>query len=185
MSKRLWAFSSIVLLLGCTLTACRGDSVDPAAPATMQIGSPDFAPGQFIPAQFACGGADVSPTLHWSMPPAGTQSQVLILSDPDAPLGTFTHWILYNVPPTATAIAGHIAQTAQLPDGSMQAKNDADSIGYFGPCPPGHATHRYFFRVYALNAPLPLAPGASKHQVLEAMRGHVLAKGEFMSRYHR
>ena len=185
MSRHSGFIALTTMLLSLAPLACHAGAPTLAAPDTMRLTSPGITPGQLIPAQFACGGADVSPMLQWTRPPAGTRSQVLMLTDPDAPFGTFTHWILYDLPPTTTALSADLAANAQLPNGSMQARNDAHTVGYFGPCPPGHSTHRYIFHVYALNTRLPLAPGAKKQRVLQAMQGHLLAQGKLVAPYHR
>jgi hypothetical protein len=143
----------------------------------MRLSSPDFAQGASIPARFTCEGQNGSPTLAIAGVPAGAQSLVLIVDDPDAPSGTFTHWLIWNIPPGTKSLVG-----GALPGGAVQGTNDFGSLGYSGPCPPS-GTHRYFFRLSALDASLHLAAGASREDVEGAMRGHVLGSAELMGRY--
>jgi len=147
--------------------------------------SPAFANGAEIPAQHTCAGADLSPALHWSDPPAGTKSLALIVDDPDAPVGTWVHWVLYDVPGGRTDLAPAIAATETLPDGARQGLNDFRTIGYGGPCPPAGKPHRYVFKLYALDASTGLPPRATKNEVLRATAGHVLGQAELMGRYRR
>jgi Raf kinase inhibitor-like YbhB/YbcL family protein len=144
-----------------------------------------FAPGQPIPQKYTCDGQDISPPLQWSDPPQGTQSLALICDDPDAPVGTWVHWVLYNLPAEARALPEAVPPDAELSDGSRQGKNGWGNLGYGGPCPPGGSTHRYFFKLYALDTVLDLEAGASKKQVLQAMEGHILAQTEVMGVYSR
>jgi hypothetical protein len=143
---------------------------------TMRIRSPDFANGGMIPAQFTCQGSDVSPELEISGVPAGAKSLALVLEDPDAPSGTFTHWIVWNIPPGTTKIA-----SGTTPGGAVQGVNDFGNGGYGGPCPPA-GTHRYFFRLAALDIAPPLGPGESRKNFDTAIYGHVLARAVYMGR---
>ncbi len=143
-----------------------------------------FANGAKIPAKYSCDGNDVSPPLQWSDPPQGARSFALICDDPDAPAGTWVHWVLYNVPADARTLPEAIPSNAELADGSRQGKNSWGKLGYGGPCPPG-GTHRYFFKLYALDTVLDLSSGANKAQVLKAMEGHILAQTELMGKYAR
>lgn len=148
--------------------------------ATMNLTSPAFTQGQPIPVKFSCKGADVSPALAWTEPPAGTQSFVLIMDDPDAPVGTWVHWVLFNIPSTTRSLP----EAATFSDGSVQGVTSARSTGYHGPCPPS-GTHRYFFKLYALDIPLDLSSSADKKSVLAAMEGHVLAQAELMGTFSK
>lgn len=141
-----------------------------------------FGYGQPIPAVYTCKGRDISPPLEWSDLPAGTKSLALIMDDPDAPMGTWVHWVIYNIPPTRNGLEEAIPAQERLADGSLQGKNSWRRIGYGGPCPPS-GTHRYYFRLYALDSTLSLTPGASKEQVLAAMQGHILAQAEWMGTF--
>ncbi len=151
---------------------------------TFELTSTAFAAGQPIPRQYTCDGENVSPPLQWSDPPQGTQSLALNCDDPDAPAGTWVHWVLYNLPAKTRTLAEAIPATADLPDGSRHGKNGWGRLGYGGPCPPS-GTHRYFFKLYALDTVLGLASGADKNQLLQAMQGHILAQTELMGTYKR
>jgi Raf kinase inhibitor-like YbhB/YbcL family protein len=140
-----------------------------------------FADGGLIPAKFTCEGANVSPELRWDEAPANTRSYALIVDDPDAPAGTFTHWVLFDVP----------AEHSSLAEGAgaigVAGKNDFGRAGYGGPCPPrGHGPHRYFFTLYALDiASLKLKAGAGRREIETALRGHILAQATYLGRYER
>jgi Raf kinase inhibitor-like YbhB/YbcL family protein len=151
----------------------------------LKLKSSDFASGGMIPKQFTCDGADSSPALEWSEPPGGTQSFALNVDDPDAPVGTWVHWVVFDLPAKLRALARGVPRKEEMADGSRQGRNDFGKIGYGGPCPPAGAPHRYFFKIYALDTKLNLKPGASKEDVERAKRGHVLAEGEWMGRYSR
>ncbi len=148
--------------------------------------SSDFQPGTQIPIRFTCTGSDVSPTLTWSDPPPGTGSFALICEDPDAPRGLWVHWVIYNIPHDTHSLSEAISTTPELPDGTRQGVNDFGRIGYGGPCPPpGRGKHRYFFRLYALDAALTLPSGATRADLLTVMEGHLLAQTELMGLYER
>ena len=144
-----------------------------------------FQEGSEIPARYTCEGQDVSPALTWEEPPAETQSFALIMDDPDAPGGVFTHWVLFNLPADSRGLSEAVPTQPQLPDGSLQGKNDFGRSGYGGPCPPPGRPHRYQFTLYALDQTLDLKAGASKKQVIDAMRGHILAQGRLTGTYRR
>jgi len=137
-----------------------------------------------IPQKYTCDGADISPELTWAGAPTGTQSVALIAYDPDAPVGTWTHWVIWNIPPEKTLPDG-VAKVETLEEGTRQGKNDFKRIGYGGPCPPPGKPHRYFFRVYALDAKIDTKPGASRSELERSMKGHVLAQAELMGKYGR
>ena len=149
----------------------------------MAITSGAFEHEGTIPDAYSCDGADISPELNWTGVPEGTQSLVLILDDPDAPGGTFTHWVIYNIPAAATGLEENIPKTAELVSGALQGRNSIGEIGYGGPCPPLGQSHRYFFKLYALDITLDLEGGASKAQVMAAMEGHILAEAEIMGNF--
>jgi Raf kinase inhibitor-like YbhB/YbcL family protein len=151
---------------------------------TMRLESTAFAADGLIPAKYTCDGANVSPPLQWRVPPTGTQSLVVIVDDPDAPLKTFVHWVLYDLPAEVQELPESIPPQATLAKGGTHGKNDFGQLGYGGPCPP-RGTHRYFFKVYALDRELGLAAGATKAQIEAAMNGHILAAGELIGRYAR
>jgi Raf kinase inhibitor-like YbhB/YbcL family protein len=141
-----------------------------------------FSEGAPIPSDYTCDGADISPPLAWSEVPSGTQSLALIVDDPDAPRGTWVHWVLYNVPATVTELPPNVPLERSLPNGAKQGRNDFGKIGYGGPCPP-RGTHRYYFKLYALDTQLALDAGATKQELLDAMAGHILAEGQLMGTY--
>jgi Raf kinase inhibitor-like YbhB/YbcL family protein len=149
-----------------------------------QLTSTAFKHGETIPRKYSCDGQDISPPLAWGDPPQGTQSFALIMDDPDAPAGVWVHWVLYNLPAGSRGLPEAVPTDAQLADGSRQGKNSWGKVGYGGPCPP-RGTHRYFFRLYALDRALDLAAGASKEQLLKAMEGHILTQAELMGKYTR
>lgn len=151
----------------------------------MEIKSSAFGNGEMIPVKYTCDGADFSPSLEWTAGPAGTKSFALICDDPDAPMGTWVHWVIYDIPAAATMLAEGITREKDLPGGGTQGINDFRRTGYGGPCPPGGRTHRYFFKLYALDAALGLKPGITKDQLLKAMKGHVLAEAQLMGTYKR
>jgi len=150
----------------------------------LDIKSTAFGEGDSIPKQYTCDGADISPQLSWSQPPEGTGSMVLICDDPDAPMGTWVHWVLYGLSPDTLEISENIPDDREVLGGAKHGVNDFHKYGYGGPCPPG-GTHRYFFKLYAVNTVVDLDPGATKDEVLDAIKGHVLAQGQLMGRYSR
>lgn len=149
------------------------------------IASTSFPNGGDIPKKFTCDGADVSPEISWTGPPAGAHSFALIADDPDAPAGTWTHWVLFDVPPATTSLPEGVSKIDELPGGERQGRNDFRKIGYNGPCPPPGKAHRYFFKLYALGSKLNLKPGATKQEVEQAMQGHILGKAEWVGKYKR
>lgn len=149
----------------------------------MKLESSAFSANGLIPSEYTCDGKNISPPLAWTEVPTATKSLALIVDDPDAPRGTFVHWVVYNLPATLTGLPAHVTQQTNLSSG-LQGKNDFSSLGYGGPCPPS-GTHRYFFKLYALDQTLALPAGASKPQVLAAAEGHILASAELMGRYQR
>jgi len=150
----------------------------------LSVESDAFTEGGLIPSKYTCDGNDVSPPLRWSGLPDGTRSLALISDDPDAPMGTWVHWVMYNIPPHVRELREHVPPSEKLSDSTVQGRTDFGRIGYGGPCPPS-GTHRYYFRVYALDTVLDVAPGTTKRQLLRAMEGHVLAQGELMGKYAR
>ena len=143
-----------------------------------------FRQGESIPERYSCDGEDISPALQWTDPPAGTQSLALVLDDPDAPRGTWVHWVLFNLPAAARGLPEGVSDAAEQPDGGRHGKNSWGQSGYGGPCPPG-GTHRYFFKLYALDQVLELGALASKAELKAAMQGHILAQAELMGTYSR
>jgi len=155
------------------------------AAMALTLTSTAFQAGAEIPSRHTCEGKDRSPALNWTGAPAGTKSYALIADDPDAPVGTWVHWVVYDLPADATELAEGLPTSDILPGGGKQGKNDFRKIGYGGPCPPPGKPHRYFFKLYALDAPTNLKPRATKADVLAAIEGHVLAQAELMGTYRR
>ncbi|MEP0762438.1 MAG: YbhB/YbcL family Raf kinase inhibitor-like protein [Chloroflexota bacterium] len=151
---------------------------------TLELTSTAFSEGQPIPARYTCTGEDISPPLAWRGAPPGTQSFALIMDDPDAPGRTWVHWVVFNLPAEATGLPAAIHSDGDLPGEAVHGQNSWRRNDYGGPCPPS-GTHRYFFKLYALDTTLDLAPGATKQQVLDALAGHVLAEGQVMGTYRR
>jgi len=151
----------------------------------MQLTSPVFQEGKTIPRQFTADGADQSPPLNWNDPPPGTRSFALICDDPDAPRGTFTHWVLLNVPANSSELKPGVSSASVGGGGAIEGKNDFGKSGYGGPSPPPGKPHRYFFKLYALNGLLELKSGVSKSDVLTAMKGRVLGEAQLMGTYGR
>ena len=149
-----------------------------------ELTSTAFANGDPIPMKYTCDDQDISPPLQWEDPPEGTRSFALICDDPDAPVGTWVHWVLYNLPASTLGLPEAIPSDANLPDAGRHSQNSWGRPGYGGPCPPG-GTHRYFFKLYALDSQLEVAAGASKEELLRAMEGHILASTETMGVYSR
>ena len=150
----------------------------------IKVTSSAFAEGGLIPPKYTCDGSDISPPLQWDSVPEGTKSIALISDDPDAPMGTWVHWVLFGLPAETREHEENIPPNKILPNGAKQGTSDFVRIGYGGPCPPS-GTHRYFFKIYALDTELSLEAGANKHQLLKAMQGHILARGELIGKYKR
>lgn len=145
----------------------------------MNLTSSAFKNTEALPSQYTCDGNNISPPLQWEGAPAGTKSFALIVDDPDAPNKVWTHWVAYNIPASVTeSPEGH------APSGSVQGMNDFGHARYGGPCPPS-GSHRYFFRLYALDQPLALAKGATREDVEIAMRSHILEEAQLMGTYQR
>lgn len=151
---------------------------------TITITSSGFTEGNMIPKRYTCDAEDISPDLKWSGVPKEAKSLALICDDPDAPVGTWVHWVLFNIPTDVSSLSAGVAPDAVLKNGALHGKNDFRKLGYGGPCPPG-GTHRYFFKIYALDTLLSLESGSSKSQLLAAMKGHILAEGQLMGKYKR
>ncbi len=152
--------------------------------SAFEITSPAFENNGIIPKLYTCDGKDFSPSLSWSGIPESTKSLVLILDDPDAPTGTWTHWVIYNMPPLSKGLQEGVLPMPNLPHDTKQGINDFKKIGYGGPCPPS-GTHRYFFKLYALNTKLNLEAGATKNQLESAMKGHIVSQAKLVGKYKR
>jgi hypothetical protein len=171
-------FSFIFLLV------CRGGIA-----MTFSLTSSAFDNGGTIPQKFTADGTDISPALKWSDPPAGTKSFALIMDDPDAPPGTWVHWVIYDIPPDARGLEEGVEKKETLKNGAKQGLvwgvDSFNRVGYFGPSPPPGKPHRYYFKLYALDAPLNLPPKATKFDLEKAMKGHILAEAQWMGKYGR
>jgi Raf kinase inhibitor-like YbhB/YbcL family protein len=151
----------------------------------LQLTSTAFREGETVPKQYTGDGKDTSPPLAWTDAPAGTKSFALICDDPDAPRGAWDHWVLFNLPAESRGLEEGVPTTEKLPTGARQGKNGWGKIGYGGPAPPRGKPHRYFFKLYALDAALDLPAGATKQQLTDAMQEHVLAEAHLMGAYAR
>jgi Raf kinase inhibitor-like YbhB/YbcL family protein len=173
----------LAFLLG--LAVISSVAAEKARKDQMQLTSTAFAEGAAIPAKHTCDAKNVSPPLKWSGAPAGTKSLALIVDDPDAPVGTWVHWVLYNLPATTTELAEDLPKSQFVAGGAKQGLNDFRHLGYGGPCPPHGKPHRYFFKLYALDVPLDLKPGLTKKDLEHAMEKHILAQAQLMGTYQR
>jgi len=162
-----------------------GTSLTEEVEMMLHFTSPAFEPGGSIPARFTCVGEDLSPALEWGEPPAGTRSFALIMDDPDAPNGVFVHWVIYNIPAESRGLPEAVMGGAELPDGTRQGLNSAHENGYLGPCPPS-GTHRYFFKLYALDTMLEdLGSEAGASELMKAISGRFLVNAELMGTFHK
>jgi Raf kinase inhibitor-like YbhB/YbcL family protein len=173
-----------VALAGTLLFAGASVSIAEEKPMTLTITSTAFAPEGAIPSLYTCEGKDISPPLAWNGAPAGTKSFALIVDDPDAPGGTWVHWVIYNIPPNTTTLPEGVAKSDTVA-GGKQGVNDFGRVGYNGPMPPRGSKHRYFFKLYALKSELDLKPRATKSQLEAAMKSQILAQAELVGTYER
>ncbi len=183
MVKRpVYLFLSLFFIIMLTNSETEAYSKDRGGTAmgTLTVTSTAFKEGEMIPRKYTCDDRDLSPQIGWSGVPAGAKTIALICDDPDAPAGTWVHWVVFNIPATVK----ELAEGASMPAGAKQGINDFRKLPYGGPCPPG-GTHRYFFKIYALDTVLALKEGATKGELLRAMEGHVLAQGQLMGKYKR
>jgi Raf kinase inhibitor-like YbhB/YbcL family protein len=181
-----WAASICLALGACSQIEETGR---PAAPGgkvmNFQLSSSVLEQGQPIPKKYTGDGSDVSPALQWTDPPPGTAGFVLIAEDPDAPMGTWVHWVLYDIPPDVRRLDENMPQTEIVLGAAHQGRNDFGEIGYNGPAPPPGRPHRYFFKLYAVDINTDLPAGARKHDVLDRIQRHILATAELMGTYKR
>ena len=171
-----------IILVVCISVDAHSETVGQTGTTALQfnLSSPAFANGAYIPEVYTCGGADYSPALKWTAPPEGTKSFAIIFDDPDAPVGTFTHWIIFNIPSDQASLEEKASPKGVLPAGAIEGKNNFSRIGYAGPCPPPGKAHRYFFKLYALDSMLNLPAGTNKDNLLRAMQGHVLGQAQMI-----
>ncbi len=159
---------------------------EPRETTSFAFSSASFPNAGDIPKKFTCDGADLSPQLKWSGTPKATATLALIVDDPDAPVGNWNHWTMWNIPPFSQGLSEGMAKEKQLPDGSLQGTNDFRKIGYNGPCPPAGKPHRYYFRLFALDSKIELQKlDSGKKELEDAIKGHVLARTEWMGKYQR
>ncbi len=144
-----------------------------------------FRNGGEIPSRYTCSGSDISPALKWSGSPKGTRSLALIVDDPDAPMGTWTHWLIWNIPAQPPSLPGGVPADGELRNGARQGRNDFNRLGYGGPCPPPGKAHRYFFRICAVDTLLELKPGGSRSDLERALKGHVVSQAVWMGTFRR
>jgi Raf kinase inhibitor-like YbhB/YbcL family protein len=176
-------FASIVSLCLLMMSSGEGHSAVKGG-KKMELKSAAFSQGGAIPPKYTCDGQDISPALSWSAGPSGTQSFALITDDPDAPAGTWTHWVIWNIPAEERSLPEKTPAESNLPNGAVQGTSSFKKIGYGGPCPPG-GKHRYFFKLFALDKKLSLKPGARKEDLLKEMKGHVLGEAQLIGTYTR
>jgi len=179
-------FIGILLCTACSPSRTVTPEPTSEADMTFKLTSDAFISGQSIPAKYTCVSKNISPALMWTDPPTGTQSFALIVDDPDAPGQTWVHWVLYNIKPDVRAFQEDLPIKGKNadPDAVFVGKNSSGSIAYQGPCPPS-GTHRYYFKLYALDSQISLLPGATKDQILKEMDGHILAQTELMGTFSK
>jgi Raf kinase inhibitor-like YbhB/YbcL family protein len=185
-------FALLALVAGCGATDSSGHGKNQleeppmgSEAMTITLTSPAFQEGATIPKVHTGDDKDSSPALRWADPPAATKAFALICDDPDAPRRTWVHWVIYDLPADTRSLNEGVARDGTLANGAKQGKNDFGKTGYGGPAPPPGKPHRYYFKLYALDALTGLPTGATKEQVLAAIKGHVLAEGQLMGRYAR
>lgn len=171
------------LLLGVDRTLSAGCGAGPAG--DFKLTSSAFQAETTIPRKHTCDGQNTSPPLAWSQPPSGTKAFALIVDDPDAPGGTWVHWVLYDLPGEARSLPEAVPKQNELSSGARQGRNDFPSIGYGGPCPPSGPAHHYHFKLYALDGKLGLKSGATKAEVEKAMQGHLLGEAHLVGLFRR
>jgi len=186
---RLIFLSTLALFLLCAChnpgSRTENNNIQPGKGSmTLTISSSAFANGGMIPSQYTCDGANISPPVQWSGLRAAAKTFAIVVDDPDAPAKTWVHWVVYDLPANTTQLTENIGQGKTLGSGGKQGTSDFKKIGYGGPCPPG-GTHRYFFKLYAVDIETSLPPGATKDELLKAIEGHVVGQGELVGKYKR
>jgi hypothetical protein len=185
---------SLLLLVAFIIFSCtkknpetesgKQNSTEERSKTEMVITSSAFKEGELIPSKYTCDGDDISPQLSWSGAPENTKSFALINDDPDAPSGDWVHWVIFNIPGSVKELPENIPHDKILDNGTKQGTNDFGQIGYGGPCPPG-GTHRYYFRIYALDVYIDKDAGITKKVLISAMEGHILAEAQLIGKYKR
>jgi Raf kinase inhibitor-like YbhB/YbcL family protein len=176
-----WVIAGMPLMLGCS---DRSDSGLSAPSATLILSSTAFAPESLMPSKFTCDGENISPALKWNQPPIGTKSFALIMEDPDALGQTFTHWVLYDLPPDIRQLPEKVIPQPFLKEGGLQGKTSFGKYGYGGPCPP-NGTHQYVFKLYALDQAIDLPPGTPQADLMKSIQNHILAEAKLTGKYAR
>jgi Raf kinase inhibitor-like YbhB/YbcL family protein len=184
LNKKMFLIFGLVIFF-ISLAFWPASAAEATGAGSMELKSPGFQNGADIPRKHTCDAEDVSPLLTWDKAPADTRAFPLIADDPDAPVCTWVHWVIYDLPAETKELGDGTAKTETLANGAKQGLNDFRRVGYGGPCPPPGPPHRYFFKLYALDAPTNLKPGATKQQLLEALKGHVVGEAELLGRYKR
>jgi len=185
LAARLFAAAGVIFSLLPVLFLTGLQAAEQSAKAQMQLTSTAFSEGAPIPAKYTCDEKDFSPPLKWSGAPETAKSLALIADDPDAPVGTWTHWVVYDLPPKVSELPEDVPKGQNISGGGRQGLNDFKGLGYGGPCPPAGKPHRYLFKIYALDAVPDLKPGASKKEVERAMEKHIIVQGQLMGTYQR
>jgi hypothetical protein len=174
----------VIAAAGC-YSAEQQPALEGEASMKIQLTSTAFKDGETIPQKYTCDGENLSPPLAWSGMPPGVKSLALIADDPDAPMGTWVHWVIYDIQPTIIGLSEGVSTNATVEGVGVQGVNGSRRSGYSGPCPPRGKPHRYYFKLYALDKVLNLAPGINKAELEKALRGHILAEGQLMGSYGR
>jgi hypothetical protein len=184
--KKPFVFSVMIvtILILMMSVSCSRSGGDAKKSAALEVTSTGFGHAKSMSDKYTCDDVDISPPLEWKNAPAGTKSFAIICETPDAPTGNWVQWVIYDIPAEVTSLPQSVAKTGQLDFGARQGKNDFDQVGYYGPCLPA-GEHRFFFRVYALDGPTNLKEGAKKEELIEAVKGHILAEGALMGVYGR
>jgi len=185
MVKKTFCFLISFSLISFFYSVEKGDSkMEGGKKMELKITSTAFSEGAMIPKRHTCDGKDVSPPLAWTGVPKNAKSLALICDDPDAPVGTWVHWVLFNIPPDTPRLPENVPSEKSVIRGAKHGRNDFKKLGYGGPCPPG-GTHRYFFKIYALDTVINLDAGITKARLFKSMEGHILAEGQLMGKYKR
>lgn len=185
MIKKLAIIILILLVFGLIFLNKERTKAKKGGAMDFRIKSDVFKEGEVIPEKYSCEGEDVSPPLKWENVPDEAQSLALIADDPDAPMGTWVHWVIFNIPTSITDLEENIPAQEELSNGAKQGRNGFKKIGYGGPCPPPGSAHRYYFKLYALDKKLELSSGVTKSDLVDAMEGHIISKAELIGKYSR
>jgi len=178
-------FSLLFFCIAGNVLCETGGQVPASSTGLFKISSPAFSEGQPIPKVYTCSGGNYSPQIQWANPPQGTKSFALVVDDPDAPGGTFTHWIIFNIAADKTSLDEKASPNGTLPAGSIEGRSDFGAVGYGGPCPPPGKAHRYFFKLYALDSTLSLQPGVKKDIFVKAIQSHIKAQAQMIGTFSR